>query len=97
MGARDDFCLDSYERSGLTWWLVFGLLYVVGVPLYLNYQIGKMDRKLTCVYNTVQTLPLVMAPQTGSTNAVTEALKVEALKYVESSCDQKYIFTGIPK
>ena len=66
---------------------------VAGFFLVFQWQINKMDRKLTCIYNQMNALPSFVVPEL---RADLDALQKQ-VEFVESSCDKGYIFTGIPK
>jgi len=52
-----------------------------------------MDRKLTCIYNSIDVLPYFIVPELRvDLNALQKRIK-----FVESSCDKGYIFLGVPK
>ncbi len=52
-----------------------------------------MDRKLTCIYNSVNALPALVVPELRANRAALQA----QINYVESSCDKGYISLGFPK
>lgn len=66
---------------------------VVGTFFLFQWQIGKIDRKLTCIYNQLNALPSLVVPEL---RADANALQ-EQVEFVESSCDRGYIFSGIKK
>jgi len=63
---------------------------VVGLFL-VQWQINKVDRKLTCIYNQVNALPAFIVPEL---RADFTALQKQ-VELVESACDKSYIFSGI--
>ncbi len=52
-----------------------------------------MDRKLTCIYNSVNALPSLVVSELRADRAALQ----KQIDYVESSCDKGYIFLGFPK
>ena len=52
-----------------------------------------MDRKLTCIYNSVNALPALVVQELRADQAALQ----EQIDYVETSCDKGYIFLGFPK
>ena len=70
-------------------WIILGIGFLVA----LQWQINKMDRKLTCIYNLVNALPSLIVPELRADRAALQ----EQIDYVESSCDKGYIFLGFPK
>ena len=70
-------------------WIILGIGFLVA----LQWQINKMDRKLTCIYNSVNALPALVVPELRADRAALQ----EQIDYVESSCDKGYIFLGFPK
>lgn len=70
-------------------WIIFGIIFL----LALQWQISKIDRKLTCIYKQINALPSLVVPEL---RADRDALQKQ-VEFVESSCDAGYIFTGIPR
>lgn len=70
-------------------WITLGIIFL----LALQWQISKLDRKLTCIYNSVNALPVLVIPELRADRAALQ----EQIDYVESSCDAGYIFLGFPK
>ena len=70
-------------------WIILGIGFLVA----LQWQINKMDRKLTCIYNSVNALPALVVPELRANRAALQ----EQIDYVEPSCDRGYIFLGFPK
>ena len=68
------------------------IILVVGF-LAFQWQISKMDRKLTCIHNSINVLPALIVPEWRGDQAILQ----EFMGYVESSCDKGYIFLGFPK
>lgn len=64
---------------------------VVGFFLVFQWQMNKMDRKLTCIYNQLNAIPSFVVPEL---RADFTALQ-EQVELVELACDKSYIFTGI--
>ena len=74
-----------------TIWAIVGTIYFLGMPFSTNWQLNKMDRKLTCIYNSVQVLAVLQSPELRNDPSILETQR----KYLESSCDLNYISTGI--
>ena len=77
------------QKSHIYIWITFGIIFL----LALQWQISKMDRKLTCIYNSVNALSALVVPELRADRAALQ----EQIDYVESSCDKGYIFLGFPK
>jgi len=67
------------------------IILAVGFFLAFQYQINKMDRKLTCIYNSINVLPYFIVPELRTADPVAHQ---EQIKLVESTCDKGYIFLG---
>lgn len=64
---------------------------LVGFFLVFQWQMNKMDRKLTCIYNQLNAIPSFVVPELrADLNALQEQVEL-----VEKACDKSYIFTGI--
>jgi hypothetical protein len=69
------------------------ILIAVGVGLFFfsQWQINKVDRKLTCIYNQINALPYFIVPELrADINAIQQQME-----FLESSCDRNYIFSGV--
>jgi len=77
------------QKSRIYSWIIFGIIFLFA----LQWQISKIDRKLTCIYNSVNGLPALVVPEL---RADPTALQ-EQIDSVESSCDRGYIFFGFHK
>lgn len=56
-----------------------------------QWQINKMDRKLTCIHMQLNALPSFVIPELRSDTAVLQ----QHVEFIEFACDKSYIFTGI--
>ncbi len=75
------------QKSHIYTWIFFGIVFLFA----LQWQIGKMDRKLTCIHNSVDALPTLIVPELRSDLIALQ----EQIDYIESSCNKEYIFFGI--
>lgn len=64
---------------------------LVGFFLVFQWQMNKMDRKLTCIYSQLNAIPSFVVPELRSDFSALQA----QVELVESACDKSYIFTGI--
>ena len=83
---------ETLKKTSLYIWIAIGILFLVGMPYFMNWQLNKMDRKLTCIYNYMQFLAALQIPELRKDVSVLE----NQWKYLEFSCDKSYIFTGMP-
>ena len=84
------------KRSHIYFLIILGVSFLFA----LQWQISKLDRKLTCVYNTIILLQFygpVNPEITESELRDIQNLFVKQRELVEQSCDKKYVFLGIPK
>ncbi len=66
---------------------------VIGLSLIFQWQMNKMDRKLTCIYTQLNTLPSFILPELRADLGTLQ----KQIELVESACDTSYIFSGIRK
>ncbi len=81
--------MEKEAKKSLIICIVLGVIFFFA----LQWQINKIDRKLTCIYNQLNTLPSLVVPELRVDR---DALQKQ-IEFVESSCDKGYIFLGIPK
>lgn len=69
------------------------IILAVGFFLAFQWQINKMDRKLTCIYNSVVALPAFIVPEMRADPTVVR----KQIEFIEEACNTRYVFTGFLK
>ncbi len=84
---------QKYKKSYSLFVIISVAIWVIGIPPLVLWQLQKMDRKLTCIYNAIEITPLL------ENSSITKTLPggQEAINAYEASCDKFYIFSGIPR
>ena len=66
------------------------IVLAVGFFLALQWQINKIDRKLTCIFTQVTALPVLLDPELRADQDVVQ----EQMDYVAEACYTGYVFSG---
>jgi len=84
---------DGSKNSKSSTWTTLNIITLIGIALVALWQLNKMDRKLTCIYNSLQALALVGVPELRKDTAAV----LQQVERMDATCDRSYIFSGIPK
>jgi len=80
------------QKSHIYTLIIFGIIFL----LALQWQISKMNRKLTCIYTQITALPSLLVPELRAD----QALLQKQMDFVASACHKGYIFSSgsfVPK